>query len=158
MSGKEAPKKLTEELPKRRRLRTRDEFQKVYAAGHRYDGRLMAAFLRQNDLGEHRVGVTASTKAIGKSVYRNRAKRFLRELFRRNAAELSRLNGTYDWVLNAKRPLIDSSDELRLGDFRKILEQVAGAERRIARGTSPTNRVPHAGSPRGEVERQGSND
>ena len=87
----DAPAKLSFALPKQRRLRARAEFQKVYAEGQRYDGRLMAAFLRANDAAEHRLGVTASTKAIGKSVDRVRAKRLLRELFRRSANELASL-------------------------------------------------------------------
>ena len=89
----------------------------------------MAAFLRANDGPEHRLGVTASTKAIGKSVDRNRAKRLLRELFRRNQTELGALGNTYDWVLNAKRSLLSSSEELRFREFRRIIEQAARNER-----------------------------
>src|SRR5437660_11457857 len=100
-------------LPKRARLRARAEFQKVYAEGQRYDGRLMAAFLRKNEFGYHRLGLTASTKAVGKSVDRNRARRLLRELFRRSGAELSGLQRRYDWVINAKRSLLNSNEELR---------------------------------------------
>ena len=125
----DAPAKLSFALPKQRRLRARAEFQKVYAEGQRYDGRLMAAFLRANDAAEHRLGVTASTKAIGKSVDRVRAKRLLRELFRRSANELAALRGRYDWVINAKRPLLTSTEELRFKEFRRIVEQVARAER-----------------------------
>jgi len=138
--GKQALDKVSQAFPKRRRLRTRDEFQKVYAEGQCYDGRLMAAFLRQNDLTKHRLGVTASTRAIGKSVDRNRAKRVLRELFRRSTPELGSLGRTYDWVLNAKRALISSSEELRFHEFRRIIEQVAQAERKGVRGSSPTVR------------------
>ena len=138
--GKQAPEKVSQAFPKRRRLRTRDEFQKVYAEGQRYDGRLMAAFLRQNDLANHRLGVTASTKAIGKSVDRNRAKRVLRELFRRSTPELGNLGRTYDWVLNAKRALTSSNEELRFREFRRIVEQVAQREREGIRGSSPTVR------------------
>ena len=124
----DAPAKLSFALPKQRRLRARAEFQKVYSEGQRYDGRLMAAFLRANDAAEHRLGVTASTKAIGKSVDRVRAKRLLRELFRRSANELAQLRGRYDWVINAKRPLLTSTEELRFKEFRRIVEQVARAE------------------------------
>ena len=102
----------------------------VYAEGQRYDGRLMAAFLRKNDLRQHRLGVTASTKAIGKSVDRNRARRLLREVFRRSATELNALSQRYDWVFNARRPLLNSSEELRFREFRRIVEQVARDERR----------------------------
>jgi ribonuclease P protein component len=124
----DAPAKLSNALPKQRRLRARAEFQKVYAEGQRYDGRLMAAFLRANDAHEHRLGVTASTKAIGKSVDRARAKRLLRELFRRSTVELAPLRYRYDWVINAKRLLLTSSEELRFREFRRIVEQVAQSE------------------------------
>ena len=117
-------------LPKRRRLHARAEFQIVYAEGQRYDGRLLAAFLRKNDLSEHRLGVTASTKAVGKSVDRNRARRLLRELFRRSAAEMEELQQEYDWVLNAKRSLLAADESARFREFRRIVAEVAQAERR----------------------------
>ncbi len=126
---KATPDKVSEALPKGCRLRARAEFQKVYAEGQRYDGRLMAAFLRRNESSEHRLGVTASTKAIGKSVDRNRARRLIREIFRRCPQELKVLRHRYDWVINAKRSLLTSTEELRFREFRRIIEQVARAER-----------------------------
>jgi len=129
-SSNPAPGKSSQALPKHCRLRARAEFQKIYAEGQRFDGRLLAAFLRTNQLSEHRLGVTASTKAIGKSVDRNRARRLLREVFRRSAAEMHGLRRRYDWVLNAKRALLSSNEELRFSEFRRIIEQVARAERR----------------------------
>ena len=130
VSSLNAPAKVSEVLPKRRRLRARPEFQKAYAEGQRYDGRLMAAFLRVNELAEHRLGVTASTKAVGKSVDRTRARRLLREVFRRSAAEMNSLERKYDWVLNAKRSLLAANEELRFREFRNIIARVAQDERR----------------------------
>jgi ribonuclease P protein component len=129
-----APVKVSEALPQQRRLRARAQFQKIYAEGQRYDGRLLAAFLRKSESSEHRLGVTASTKAIGNAVARNRARRLLRELFRRSGAELNSLQQAYDWVLNAKRSLLLSNEEQRFREFRKIIAQVAQAERRGADG------------------------
>src|ERR1043166_8717750 len=126
---KATPDKRTEALPKRCRLSARAEFQKVYAEGQRYDGRLMAAFLRKNELDCHRLGLTASTKAVGKSVDRNRARRLLREIFRRSGDELNQLRRRYDWVINAKRSLLEANEELRFHEFRKIVERVARDER-----------------------------
>jgi ribonuclease P protein component len=123
------PGKQSEALPKRCRISARAEFQKAYAEGQRYDGRLMAAFLRKNEFGHHRLGLTASTKAVGKSVDRNRARRLLREVFRRSVSDLSGLRNSYDWVINAKRSLLKSNEELRFREFRKIVEQVARNER-----------------------------
>jgi len=135
-----APVERSLALPQRRRLRARGDFQEVYTEGQRYDGRLLAAFLRANGAAEHRLGVTASTKAIGKSVDRNRAKRLLRELFRRNQTELNGLRRRYDWVLNAKRSLLASTEELRFREFRRIIEQVKEAERVLT--PSPFGRGP----------------
>ena len=136
-------------MPLQRRLRARPEFQKVYAEGQRYNGHLLAAFLRRNELAEHRLGTTASGKAIGKSVDRNRAKRLLRELFRRSAPELNRLQQRYDWVLNAKRSLLASDEELRFNEFRRLIARVSEAEGRGGdRGPSPTVREGSGPSPR----------
>ena len=132
------PGTVSEALPKRCRLSARAEFQKVYAEGQRYDGRLMAAFLRKNEFGYHRLGLTASTKAVGKAVDRNRARRLLREVFRRSGNELGGLNRRYDWVINAKRALLNSNEELRFREFRKIVEQVTRDGREGVRGNSPT--------------------
>ena len=129
MSSNLTPRVTRQTLPKQSRLSARAEFQKIYALGQRYDGRLMAAFLRKNDLPVHRLGVTASTKAIGKSVDRNRARRLLREVFRRSRSDLNALGQQYDWVINAKRSLLSSNEELRFGEFRRIVEQVARDER-----------------------------
>jgi ribonuclease P protein component len=129
LSSNLTPPAVRQTLPKQSRLSARAEFQKIYALGQRYDGRLMAAFLRKNDLAVHRLGVTASTKAIGKSVDRNRARRLLREVFRRSRSELDALGQQYDWVINAKRALLSSNEELRFNEFRRIVEQVARDER-----------------------------
>jgi len=88
----------------------------------------MAAFLRRNEFRYHRLGLTASSKAVGKSVDRNRARRLLREVFRRSASDLNALRRRYDWVINAKRTLLNSNEELRFKEFRKILAQVARDE------------------------------
>jgi len=129
LSSNLTPRVARQTLPKQSRLSARAEFQKIYALGQRYDGRLMAAFLRKNDLPVHRLGVTASTKAIGKSVDRNRARRLLREVFRRSRSDLNALGQQYDWVINAKRSLLSSNEELRFREFRRIIEQVARDER-----------------------------
>jgi len=133
------PGKQSEALPKRCRISARAEFQKVYAEGQRYDGRLMAAFLRKNEFGHHRLGLTASTKAVGKAVDRNRARRLLREVFRRSGDELGGLRRRYDWVINAKRALLNSNEELRFREFRKIVGQVARQERE-SKSPSPFGR------------------
>lgn len=108
-----------------RRLRASGEFRLVYARGRRYDSHSFTAFIYPSVTSEHRLGVTASSKAVGCAVDRNRAKRLLREMFRLSDDQLEELKLKYDWVLNAKRSLLVSSAEKRFAEFRKIIQQIA---------------------------------
>ena len=112
-------------------LRGSNDFQKVYRQGKRYDGVLMTAFILPNNLSHNRLGVTASRKAIGNAVKRNRAKRLLRETFRLRDASLSSLLQKYDWVINAKRQLPFLKVDAAIAEFEKLLARVARDERQI---------------------------
>jgi ribonuclease P protein component len=64
-------------------LRRRADFERVYRDGRRFVGPLFVAFgLAKNDGGGLRVAYVASRK-VGGAVERNRGKRLLREVFRR---------------------------------------------------------------------------
>ena len=107
----------------RRYLRDTSEFQHVYRNGKRYDGVFITAFVIENKELNHRLGVTASKKALGKAVQRNRAKRLLRETFRSNEPFLRELARNYDWVLNAKAAVLHQKARCALpgvdGNHRK---------------------------------------
>ena len=110
-------------------LRGRNDFQKVYRKGRRYDGSFISVFVLPNELSCHRFGVTASKKALGKAVERNRAKRLLRESFRLSDNSLSVLVRTYDWVLNAKGRLAGRKMIVAFDEFTSVVKKVAGEER-----------------------------
>lgn len=118
------------------RLRGSSEFQKVYREGKRYEGTFLTAFVLPNSLGAHRYGVTASRKAMGKAVDRNRAKRLLRETFRVTRSRLNSLEKRYDWVLNARRALLTPKSGKRLEEFERIVASVASDEANNLTGES----------------------
>jgi len=112
-------------LPKEARLAKRAEFLRVYEQGFRIEGRFMTVFILPNSRDIHRVGITATKKAIGKAHDRNRAKRLLRETFRLSKVELNAVSTKYDWVLNARRGLLRGKLEKPLAEFREIVGKVA---------------------------------
>ena len=89
----------------------------------------MTAFVRPNPCGQHRLGITASRKLSRSAVGRNRVKRLLRESFRLSGVALGELGRNYDWVLNAKRPLLEVKVGAALEDLQKIAGRVAKDER-----------------------------
>jgi ribonuclease P protein component len=113
---------------KRSHLRTSGDFRRVYEQGVRYDSRFLTAFVQPNGLSHHRFGITASRKAIGNAIKRNRSKRLLRETFRSNNAALDNLQMKYDWVFNAKRSLLSVKVLAPIEDFQKIISRVASDE------------------------------
>ena len=88
----------------------------------------MTVFIVSSETNFQRLGITASKKAIGNAVQRNRAKRLLREAFRLNKIELNELDAKFDWVLNARRGLLNVKLEKPLDEFRQIVAKVKSSE------------------------------
>ena len=112
----------------RKHLRDTAEFQHVYRNGKRYEGVFITAFVIENQELNHRLGVTASRKALGNAVQRNRAKRLLRETFRSNETLLRELAKNYDWVLNAKAAVLSQKVAAPCQEFKGIIERVGRLE------------------------------
>src|ERR1043165_1288853 len=108
----------------RKYLRDTGEFQHVYRNGKRYEGVFITAFVIENQEANHRLGVTASKKALGKAGQRNRAKRLLREPFRLSETLLQGLANRYDWVLNAKAAVLTQKVDSRCRELKGIIEKV----------------------------------
>jgi ribonuclease P protein component len=81
-------------------------------------------FLLSNG-GVGRLGI-AATKKLGGAVERNRAKRLIREVFRRN-----KIADGFDVVVIPKRELLDASLSTLEADYRRLLS------RRVARPSGP---------------------
>jgi len=109
-------------------LRGSNDYQRVYRTGKRYEGHLLTVFVLPNSLPQHRLGITASRKALGRAVDRNRAKRLLREAFRITKPRLDRLLNRYDWVLNARRSLLSLESRRPSDEFEQMIARVESEE------------------------------
>ena len=100
------------------RLRVSYQFKWVYDKGRRYNSPLFTFFVLKNNEPVSRLGVTV-TKKIGNAVERNRCKRILREIFRRNKTLLT---ASYDLVFNVKKAAVTASYQEMLTEFLRLLK------------------------------------
>jgi len=100
-------------LTKRERIRRRAEYERIYRYGRRYNSRHFTLIVSSNKEGLSRLGITASKK-IGNAFRRNRVKRIIREIFRRNKFLLAPFR---DYVFVAKK----GADELT---YQEALDEI----------------------------------
>jgi ribonuclease P protein component len=102
------------------RLVSRADFARVYREGRRVAGETLALYVRPTESGR-RVGITAG-RGIRGAVVRNRAKRRLREAFRRIEG---RLRPTGDIVLVAR----SGASSARFTEIMREMETLCAAGR-----------------------------
>jgi len=105
-------------------IRRRTEFRQVYEHGARIRGRFGTIFLLPNKRSVGRLGI-AATRKLGGAVQRNRAKRLIREAFRRN-----KLAAGFDIVVVPKREMLDASLTVFEAEYRHNLERSLRQHRR----------------------------
>jgi ribonuclease P protein component len=104
-------------------IRRRADFQQVYQRGTKVHGRYCTLFVLPNQLPVGRLGI-AATKKLGGAVERNRAKRLIREVFRRNKIAIG-----LDLVVVPKRELLDASLTAIEADYRNNVRRAGAATR-----------------------------
>jgi ribonuclease P protein component len=108
-------------FPKANRLLRRPQFSRVFETGLRVQGRFLTVLLTSNDTGRPRLGIVASRK-LGNAVKRNRAKRLIREAFRRSEAPGGR---GVDVLVIPRREIFDAAFTNVESDFRTALRRAA---------------------------------
>jgi len=98
----------------------------VQQGGRRVSSRFVTLIALPNTLGADRLGVVAS-KRVGGAVVRNRAKRRLREIFRRDQPSRRGAGRSLDVVAIARRELVDAPFAAAEADFVAALGKLRGA-------------------------------
>ena len=111
--------KSDEKFRKSDRILKRETFRRAYDGGKKYQAKYFTAFVISNQQDSSRLGITV-TRKVAKSAKRNRSRRLVREVYRKNKW---RVPPGIDIVINVKGALISAGyDELE-GDFVQFLER-----------------------------------
>ena len=108
----------TESLPRRHRISKRKDFVRAYEEGRKTHTQYTVIFTIPNLLGHSRVGIT-TTKKLGEAHARNRMKRWVREIYRKERAGLALDAGSLDYVVNVKRNAVETTFAEFRGDLCK---------------------------------------
>lgn len=87
------------------RLKKTYQFNYIYKKGKSMACKQIIMLYALNNTGKLKVGFSVSKK-IGKSVYRNRTKRILREIFRLN---ISKVDPNYNYIFIARNNILEST-------------------------------------------------
>jgi ribonuclease P protein component len=103
------------------RLRSKLQFDAIYADGRRIDDRFFALRVKPNGLAHPRVGLAVAIKTAGNAVARNRLRRLVRESFRLAQHELPAV----DIVVSAKFPAREAPAATLRASLATLWQRVA---------------------------------
>ena len=103
------------------RLRSKLQFDAIYADGRRIDDRFFALRVKPNGLAHPRVGLAVAIKTAGNAVARNRLRRLVRESFRLVQHELPAV----DIVVSVKFPAREAPATTLRASLATLWQRVA---------------------------------
>jgi ribonuclease P protein component len=123
-------------LRPRERLTSGAEYRRVFRRGARVDSASFLLVAAENGQRHHRLGL-ATGRRVGSAVARNRARRLLRETFRKNKYEGA---AGLDLVIVAKHEIVGRSQGEVEIEYRECLRRLA-ARPATRRGPGPARRA-----------------
>ncbi|MFQ6082739.1 MAG: ribonuclease P protein component [Candidatus Aminicenantia bacterium] len=108
---------MHEKFTARERIKRKKDFNNLYKKGKRINSRYFTLIFIPNKLDYSRVAIGVS-KSIGKSVKRNKIKRWFRELFRRNK---DLFTVPLDVLFLAKKEILEIDWKELLGEYKKAI-------------------------------------
>jgi ribonuclease P protein component len=103
------------------RLRSKLQFDAIYAGGRRIDDRFFALRVKPNGLTHPRIGLAVAVKTAGNAVARNRLRRLVREAFRLAQYDLPAV----DIVVAAKFPAREAQATTLRASLATLWQRVA---------------------------------
>lgn len=128
--------KPDQRLGRGQRLYSSASIDEAFNGGVRFAGHCMVMWLRRAPDASMRVCVVASKRTFRRAVDRNRAKRLLREGFRRNRF---RMHGNVDVVLVARKSVLEE----KFTDIESDLMKLADKARLTGNGSATKVTAPH---------------
>lgn len=113
------PDRPDQGLARHQRLTRSSQFREAYDGGEKHVSRLMVLYVRRGEGAALRLGVVTSRK-VGNAVARARARRLLREAYRRQRHLLS---GNVDVVLVARAALLDAEWPAVMADLEALVKR-----------------------------------
>lgn len=108
-------------LKKENRLRKKKDFEEVFKRGQTKTGRNIFLKVKKNKLKTNRFGWIVSLKISKKAVVRNRIKRQLRAIAKKNFLNLKQ---GFDIIVIVKSEIIDKNYQEIENDFEKLLKNL----------------------------------
>jgi ribonuclease P protein component len=111
---------MNETLGPHERIRKRNDFLSIYKKGKRYRGKYFNLIYFSNNLSFSRMAVVVSKK-IGNAVKRNKIKRWMRSLFRRNK---DLLKDSFDIIFVVKKEIHDATWIKLKGEYFSVIKSI----------------------------------
>ncbi|MBD3414874.1 MAG: ribonuclease P protein component [Candidatus Aminicenantes bacterium] len=111
---------MDESISSKERIKKKREFSFLYKNGNRYTGKHFRIIYLANEYKHSRLAAVAG-KRIGSAVKRNKAKRWIRDLFRRNKGLLKR---STDLIIIARESIFNASWKILEKDYTKAIKHI----------------------------------